>query len=373
MHGKIMIVDDRLALIGSANINERSQTGSRDSELAVVVRDMELVDGKMAGQPFKVGPFAHSLRLRLMREHMGLDVDALEEHELREHDGADADAPRSSRTSSSGDDDSTNQPLNPAIFEDPLAEEFYQDVWLAAALRNTEIYRMVFKSVPDDTVTTWAQYKAFVAWSERLGRSAPKRASTQTDNLGQHAHPILNDEPEPSNRREATSGSQTASPSFAERLLHPISSSERAKGAASEKGNSAAHKRRSSSAHSSDSEGPAERKVEHVANSMLPSNLQIARGPSDVNKSTKPPGSVGSGAGAGAGPAQGNGQSPAQPPPPTDVFTDRELEQMEALLEELQGNLVVHPTRFLEAEDLAGNFIFASDLLQSNMTFAVFA
>jgi phospholipase D1/2 len=35
----------------------------------------------MAGKPFKVGRFAHTLRMRLMREHVGVDVDAMVEHE----------------------------------------------------------------------------------------------------------------------------------------------------------------------------------------------------------------------------------------------------------------------------------------------------
>lgn len=34
-----MIIDDRIALIGSANINDRSMKGTRDTELAVVVED----------------------------------------------------------------------------------------------------------------------------------------------------------------------------------------------------------------------------------------------------------------------------------------------------------------------------------------------
>jgi len=42
---QIMIVDDRLAIIGSANINERSQRGDRDSELAAVIRDTDMMDG----------------------------------------------------------------------------------------------------------------------------------------------------------------------------------------------------------------------------------------------------------------------------------------------------------------------------------------
>jgi phospholipase D1/2 len=36
----------------------------------------------MAGKPFKVGRFAHTLRVRLMREHVGVDVDAIEEDQL---------------------------------------------------------------------------------------------------------------------------------------------------------------------------------------------------------------------------------------------------------------------------------------------------
>ncbi|KAJ7857670.1 phospholipase D [Mycena olivaceomarginata] len=82
IHAKVCIVDDRLAIIGSANINERSQRGDRDSELAAVIRDTDLIDGTMAGKPFQVGRFAHTLRVRLMREHLGVDVDSMEEDHL---------------------------------------------------------------------------------------------------------------------------------------------------------------------------------------------------------------------------------------------------------------------------------------------------
>jgi len=51
--------------------------GSRDSEVAAVVRDTELISSYMAGREYKVGRFAHTLRLRLMREHLGIDVDEL--------------------------------------------------------------------------------------------------------------------------------------------------------------------------------------------------------------------------------------------------------------------------------------------------------
>ncbi|KAF9882196.1 phospholipase d1 [Colletotrichum karsti] len=81
IHAKCIIVDDRVALIGSANINERSMLGSRDSELAAVVRDTDMIWSTMAGKPYRVGRFAHTLRLRLMREHLGLDVDEILEEE----------------------------------------------------------------------------------------------------------------------------------------------------------------------------------------------------------------------------------------------------------------------------------------------------
>ncbi|CEG80021.1 Putative Phospholipase D [Rhizopus microsporus] len=78
IHAKAMIVDDRRVIIGSANINERSQLGTRDSEIAACIEDTEYVDSMLNGGPFKAGKFAHSLRMRLMCEHVGLDVDQMD-------------------------------------------------------------------------------------------------------------------------------------------------------------------------------------------------------------------------------------------------------------------------------------------------------
>lgn len=83
IHAKTMVVDDRIAIIGSANINERSMRGSRDSEVCAIVRDKDLVESKMDGQTYHVGKFAHSLRVRLMREHLGVDVDLIDLVERR--------------------------------------------------------------------------------------------------------------------------------------------------------------------------------------------------------------------------------------------------------------------------------------------------
>lgn len=61
-----MIVDDSTLLIGSANLNDRSQNGDRDSEIAMVVEDFEdLIDSRMNGKDVKVSRFAASLRRQL--------------------------------------------------------------------------------------------------------------------------------------------------------------------------------------------------------------------------------------------------------------------------------------------------------------------
>ena len=84
IHAKCMVVDDRIVIIGSANINERSMLGNRDSEVAAIVRDTDTVMSTMAGKPYRVGKFAHSLRLRLMREHLGMDVDGIMAEERKQ-------------------------------------------------------------------------------------------------------------------------------------------------------------------------------------------------------------------------------------------------------------------------------------------------
>lgn len=66
VHSKLMIVDDLYTIIGSANINDRSQAGNRDSEVCILVKDQEFVSSSMNGKPYLAGKFASSLRIRLM-------------------------------------------------------------------------------------------------------------------------------------------------------------------------------------------------------------------------------------------------------------------------------------------------------------------
>lgn len=53
--------------MGSANINDRSQKGDGDSEIALVVEDDESLETTMNGRPYKASKFAATLRRRLYR------------------------------------------------------------------------------------------------------------------------------------------------------------------------------------------------------------------------------------------------------------------------------------------------------------------
>ena len=77
VHSKLMIVDDAHVLLGSANINDRSLLGQRDSELAVLVQDEEVAYTDLNCTGVKNNPvrkFAHALRVKLWKKHFGLRV-----------------------------------------------------------------------------------------------------------------------------------------------------------------------------------------------------------------------------------------------------------------------------------------------------------
>lgn len=56
IHSKLMIVDDKRLIIGSANINDRSLNGDRDSEIAIYIEDGSVVDTPFG---YKVSPGIH--------------------------------------------------------------------------------------------------------------------------------------------------------------------------------------------------------------------------------------------------------------------------------------------------------------------------
>jgi phospholipase D1/2 len=63
-----MVVDDRLVICGSANINERSQSGDRDSELAAVIRDTDMID-RWVCMPFRIDVRRVLNHLRMTQHH----------------------------------------------------------------------------------------------------------------------------------------------------------------------------------------------------------------------------------------------------------------------------------------------------------------
>ena len=72
IHAKLLIVDDRIVICGSSNLNDRSQLGSHDSELSIVMEDTKILESTMDGQPYRAGYHAATLRRQIWREHLGM-------------------------------------------------------------------------------------------------------------------------------------------------------------------------------------------------------------------------------------------------------------------------------------------------------------
>ena len=73
IHSKLMIVDDKTVILGSANINDRSMLGKRDSEYAVMINEERKLNSIMDGKEYKAANFAHSFRVNLFAQHLGVD------------------------------------------------------------------------------------------------------------------------------------------------------------------------------------------------------------------------------------------------------------------------------------------------------------
>ena len=74
-HRKLMIIDDTTVLIGSANINDGSLLGNRDSEIAVIIEEQKEDYYTMNGDnEYQAAKFAVGLRKHLMAEHLGINI-----------------------------------------------------------------------------------------------------------------------------------------------------------------------------------------------------------------------------------------------------------------------------------------------------------
>ncbi|QRV95777.1 phospholipase [Ceratobasidium sp. AG-Ba] len=153
IHSKVMIVDDRRVIMGSANINDRSQKGDGDSEIALVVEDMDEVESKMNGEPYMATRFAASLRRKLFREHLGL---------IEPQVCANGNEPVTSfmRPAPIPNDNEMGTREDGAVM-DPLSDKF-QGLWIGTAQKNRAIFSELFKTVPTNIVHNWEQYKTYV-------------------------------------------------------------------------------------------------------------------------------------------------------------------------------------------------------------------
>lgn len=127
VHSKLLIVDDRICVIASANLNDRSFIGNRDSELGVVVLDGPNTVSKMGGKDYSVNKFTWALRKHLFMEHLGLDM---------------------------------QDPTSDQLVMDPISDEFYLGTWLATARLNTDVYESVFPHIARDSILTYDDFVA---------------------------------------------------------------------------------------------------------------------------------------------------------------------------------------------------------------------
>ncbi|KAK7239566.1 phospholipase D [Aureococcus anophagefferens] len=135
VHSKLLVADDAVAIVGSANVNDRSLLGDRDTEVCLVVEDRAAV---------------RDLRLKLLRAHLGMEP--LPGHGTPHVDHFDRPHHRK------WDDD----------LDDLDSPRVWQTILDVVAL-NTQLLEAAFDDVPWDDVATLADAKA------ALGLSAVSR------------------------------------------------------------------------------------------------------------------------------------------------------------------------------------------------------
>lgn len=140
IHAKLLIVDDRIVVCGSSNLNDRSQLGDHDSELSIVMEDTHMIPSKMDGEDYDAGYHATTLRRYLWREHLGL----LPPQDLDGSKDPNAQPPGDNSPNDIWDRDDSYK-----FVEDPMSDQVW-DTWTRQATRNTEIFRHLFHSDPDD-------------------------------------------------------------------------------------------------------------------------------------------------------------------------------------------------------------------------------
>ncbi|KAI0259452.1 hypothetical protein BC834DRAFT_630910 [Gloeopeniophorella convolvens] len=152
IHTKLMIVDDRRVIMGSANLNDRSQRGDGDSEIALVVEDDDHISSRMDGRPYSASRFAATLRRKLFRQHIGLipPQNVTSRHEHVTSFMRAAPVPNEDETELKDD----------ARVMDPLSDEFLH-MFNGTARVNREVFTELFRPVPTNLVHNWNAYDAY--------------------------------------------------------------------------------------------------------------------------------------------------------------------------------------------------------------------
>lgn len=186
VHSKLLIADDRVVICGSANLNDRSQLGTHDSEIAVVIEDPTPVETTMNGEPFVASAFAASLRRQIFRKHLGLIPDQRWDQPDQNWQPVNA-SPNKYDWGSPSD----------TLVQDPLHPNFGR-LWSQTARTNTEIFSRAFHPVPNDHVRTWKDYKEFFSRHFIIpGAPAPKegQAPVSTEGKVEYGHIIREEFP----------------------------------------------------------------------------------------------------------------------------------------------------------------------------------
>ncbi|KAI9295170.1 phospholipase D/nuclease [Neoconidiobolus thromboides FSU 785] len=132
VHSKIMLVDDEIAIIASNNLNDRSMLGNRDSELGAVVLDTKRVSMNMDNKKFTGRRFAHDLRVKLWREHLGLLNKVYDQH-----------------------------PWVQQLSQDPICDATYHGIFRKVAKLNTGIFKQIFPHIPSNSFNTFQEWEEF--------------------------------------------------------------------------------------------------------------------------------------------------------------------------------------------------------------------
>ena len=161
VHSKLLIVDDQKVLIGSANINDRSMLGTRDSEFAVVMEEDLNCDSIMNNKEYKASNYAASLRKNLMSEHFNINI-------------------------------------NDKILEDPLNDKLWS-LMKSKAENNTSIYDKIFDCFPHNKFNTFKKLKEIKIFKtkeeiEELKKNYSEHISKIDGHIVEYPYKFLKDE-----------------------------------------------------------------------------------------------------------------------------------------------------------------------------------